>query len=52
MRVPVLGAAVLPSISDRYTIRPAQPPQRPALSGAPGRASDGRGDPAGRSAGR
>ena len=52
MRVPVLGAAVLPSISDRYTIRPAQPPQRPALSGAWGRGSDGRGDPAGRSAGR
>src|SRR5215469_16747404 len=52
MRVPVLGAAVLPSISDRYTIRPAQPPQRPALSGASGRASDGRGDPAGRSTGR
>ena len=32
MRVPVLGAAVLPSISDRYTIRPAQPPQRPGQS--------------------
>ena len=28
MRVPVLGAAVLPAISDRYTIRPAQPPPR------------------------
>jgi capsular polysaccharide biosynthesis protein/Mrp family chromosome partitioning ATPase len=29
MRVPVLGAAVLPAISDRFTIRPAQPPPRP-----------------------
>jgi capsular polysaccharide biosynthesis protein/Mrp family chromosome partitioning ATPase len=28
MRVPVLGAAVVPPISDRYTIRPVQPPAR------------------------
>jgi capsular polysaccharide biosynthesis protein/Mrp family chromosome partitioning ATPase len=32
MRVPVIGAAVLPAISDRYTVRPAQPPQRPGQS--------------------
>src|SRR6516162_1672938 len=32
MRIPVLGAAVLPAISDRYTIRPAQPPPRPGQS--------------------
>jgi len=31
MRVPVLGAAVLPAIGDRYTVRPAQPPPRPGL---------------------
>jgi capsular polysaccharide biosynthesis protein len=55
MRIPVLGAAVLPAISDRYTVRPAQPPPRPALSGAPGgpgRASDGQGDAPDRATGR
>jgi capsular polysaccharide biosynthesis protein len=32
MRVPVLGAAVLPPIGDRYTVRPAQAQQRPGGS--------------------
>lgn len=45
MRVPVLGAAVLPAISDRYTIRPAQPPPRPGQS--PGRDNTLAGRPAG-----
>jgi capsular polysaccharide biosynthesis protein len=55
IRVPVLGAAVIPPISGRVTVRPPQPPARPALSGAggrPGRASAGGGDPAGRTTGR
>jgi Mrp family chromosome partitioning ATPase len=32
MRIPVLGAAALPAISDRFTIRPAQPSARPGSS--------------------
>ncbi len=34
IRVPVLGAAVIPPITGRVAIRPAQPPSRPALSRA------------------
>ena len=37
IRVPVLGAAVIPPITGRVAVRPAQPPARPALSGAGGR---------------
>jgi uncharacterized protein involved in exopolysaccharide biosynthesis/Mrp family chromosome partitioning ATPase len=33
MRVPLLGAAALPVISDRYSVRPVPGPSRPAPSG-------------------
>jgi capsular polysaccharide biosynthesis protein len=54
IRVPVLGAAVIPPLGGRVAVRPFQAPARPALSGAagrPGRRSAGRGNPAGRATG-
>jgi capsular polysaccharide biosynthesis protein len=33
MRVPLLGAAALPAIGERYTVRPVQGPSRPAPAG-------------------
>ncbi len=43
IRVPVLGAAVIPPITGRVAIRPAQPPSRPALpQGRDAALADGR----------
>ena len=51
IRVPVLGAAVIPPLAGRVGVRAFQPPARPALAGRTGRGSGGRGNPIGRATG-
>jgi capsular polysaccharide biosynthesis protein/Mrp family chromosome partitioning ATPase len=51
IRVPVLGAAVIPPLAGRIGVRAFQPPARPAMAGRPGRGPGGRANQIGRATG-